>query len=156
MATKDLYLGIFLILLSILSYIETLSYPFESAYFPRFIIILLLLLGVAVLVREGILLRRTRAANSSDTPSTGKESGLWKTPAFRKVSLMVFSSLVYMVVMEQVGFFVTTLVYLPIMMKLLGIQKLRTILLSTGIVVLFIYLIFVSFLNVPFPDGITF
>ena len=156
MATKDLYMGVFLILLSILAYIETLAYPMESAYFPRFIIILLLLLGGVVLVKEVFIIRKNREENSPEALPTTEGTVFWKTPAFRKVSMMIFSSLVYMAVMEQIGFFVTTLIYLPIMMKLLGIKKLRTIILSTGIVVFFIYVIFVSFLNVPFPDGMTF
>lgn len=154
MLTKDLYLGIFLVLLSLLTFIETLSYPINSAYFPRFIIVLIALLGAATILKELRPLLKNRQANQKGDLSEDGKVGFWRMPSVRKVTMMIFSSLVYMVVMTYVGFFATTSVYLPVMMRLLGIRKLSTILLSTGIVVISIYLIFGMFLSVPFPDGI--
>ena len=154
MITKDLYLGGFLILLSILSYIETLSYPYESAYYPRFIIMLLAFLGVATVVTEIIKLKKTTDIKQAEKSSNDEKIAFWMMPRVRKVTMMIFGSLVYMVVMNYVGFFVTTSVYLPIMMRLLGIRKLKTVFLSTFVVVFVIYMIFVAFLNVPFPEGI--
>ena len=154
MLTKDLYLGGFLILLSVLCYIESLSYPYESAYFPRFIIMLLAILGVATVVKEIIKHKKSSDIKQSETPSRDEKIAFWMIPRVRKVALMIFSSLVYMVVMNYVGFFVTTSVYLPIMMRFLGIRKLKTLFLSTFVVVFVIYMLFVAFLNVPFPEGI--
>ena len=154
MITKDLYLGGFLILLSVLSYIESLSYPYESAYFPRFIIMLLAILGVATVVKEIIKHKKASDIKQSETSSRDEKIAFWMIPKVRKVALMIFSSLVYMVVMNYVGFFVTTSVYLPIMMRFLGIRKLKTLFLSTFVVVFVIYMLFVAFLNVPFPEGI--
>jgi hypothetical protein len=154
MLSKDMCLGIFLILLAIAAYLETLSYPINSAYFPRFIIVLLALLGVATVLKEIIQREMSKDINQKEALPKDEKVALWVTPKVKKVSVMVFSSLVYMVVMNYVGFFVTTSVYLPIMIRLLGIRKLRTIFLSSFLVVFFIYLIFVVFLHVPFPDGI--
>jgi len=154
MITKDLYLGGFLILLSVLSYIETLSYPYESAYYPRFIIMLLAILGVATVVTEIIKLKKATDIKQAEKSSKDEKIAFWMIPRVRKVTMMIFGSLVYMVVMNYVGFFVTTSVYLPVMMRLLGIRKLRTVFLSTFVVVFVIYMIFVAFLNVPFPEGI--
>lgn len=154
MLTKDLYLGVFLVLLSLLAFIETLSYPINSAYFPRFIIVLIALLGAATILKELRPLLKNRQANQGGNLSEDDKVAFWRMPKVRKVTMMVFSSLVYMVTMTYVGFFVTTSVYLPIMMRLLGVRKPSTILLSTGIVVVSIYLIFGMFLSVPFPDGI--
>ena len=154
MITKDLYLGGFLILLSVLCYIESLSYPYESAYFPRFIIMLLAILGVATVVKEIIKHKKSSDIKQSETSSRDEKIAFWMIPRVRKVALMIFSSLVYMVVMNYVGFFVTTSVYLPIMMRFLGIRKLKTLFLSTFVVVFVIYMLFVAFLNVPFPEGI--
>ena len=154
MLTKDMWLGIFLILLAILAFWETLSYPVNSAYFPQFILVLLALLGVATLVKEFARVKKSKASLAQEELAAEEKVPFWKNRMVRRVAMMIFSSLVYMVVMNYVGFFVTTLIYLPVMMRLLGIQKLRTIFLSSGLVVFFIYMIFVAFLNVPFPDGI--
>jgi len=154
MITKDLYLGGFLVLLSVLCYIESLSYPYQSAYFPRFIIALLAMLGLATVVKEIIKHKKATDNKQAKASSTDEKVAFWMMTSVRKVSMMIFSSLVYMVVMNYVGFFVTTSVYLPIMMRLLGIRRLRTLFLSTFVVVFVIYMIFVAFLNVPFPEGI--
>ena len=65
MITKDLYLGIFMILLSLLALIETRSYPVDSAYFPRFIILLIALLGVATILKELKQFLKNRKTNQS-------------------------------------------------------------------------------------------
>ncbi len=154
MITKDFYLGVFLVLLSLLAYIETRSYPVNSAYFPRFILLIIALLGAATILKElKPLLKNGKVERGADLPEGGRVA-FWRLPTVRKVSMMIFSSLAYMVIMGYVGFFVTTSIYLPVMMRLLGIRKPRTIWLSTGIVVISIYLIFGKFLSVPFPDGI--
>ncbi len=154
MITKDFYLGVFLVLLSLLAYIETRSYPVNSAYFPRFILLIIALLGAATILKElKPLLKNGKVERGADLPEGGRVA-FWHQPTVRKVSMMIFSSLAYMVIMGYVGFFVTTSIYLPVMMRLLGIRKPRTIWLSTGIVVISIYLIFGKFLSVPFPDGI--
>lgn len=152
--TKDLYLGGVLILLSVLCYIESLSYPYQSAYFPRFIILLLAFLGIAAVVKEIITYGKSIGREPDQSLSADEKIAVWRMPKVRKVAMMIFSSLAYMVVMNYVGFFVTTAAYLPVMMRLLGIRRLRTIFVSTFVVVFVIYMIFVAFLNVPFPEGI--
>jgi hypothetical protein len=155
MLTKDIYLGIFLILLAIAAYLETLSYPINSAYFPQFILMVLFLLGMATVFKELVRLKRSKDSRVAKALEADAKVAFWKNTIFRKVMMMVVSALLYMVVMSYIGFFVTTSIYLPVMMRLLGIQKLRTIILSSGLVVFFIYLIFVAFLCVPFPEGIS-
>ena len=69
---------------------------------------------------------------------------------------MVIYSMVYLLVINWVGFFSTTIVSIPIMVWLLGVRKKSTIIIGTGIVVVFIYLVFRVFLKVPFPEGLLF
>ena len=150
MLTKDSYLAIAIILFSIVVYLGSLSYPHESAYFPRFIIMLLGVLGGALFVRE----LRKKSGPTADKKNGG--TSIFKNQAFYKVSLMIFSTVIYLLIMNWVGFFSITIVYLPVMIWLMGVKKPSTILISTGIVLFFILLIFRIFLKVPFPEGFLF
>jgi len=150
MLTKDSYLAIVIILFSIVVYLGSLSYPHESAYFPRFIIILLGVLGGVLFVRE--FLKKSGPAIDKKNRSTS----IFQNQAFFKVSLMIFSSVIYLLIMNWVGFFSITIVYLPVMIRLMGVKKPSTIFISTGIVLSLIFLIFRAFLKVPFPEGLLF
>ena len=150
MLTKDAYLAIFIILLSIVIYLGSLSYPNDSAYFPRFIIMLLGALGVVLLVKE------IRQKTESTTKKNESKTSVIQNQAVFKVSLMIFASIIYLLIMIRVGFFCTTVVYLPVMIWLMGVKKPLTIFSSTGIVLFFIFLIFRAFLKVPFPEGLLF
>ena len=153
MLTKDMYLGLFIILFSIVVYVGTLSYPHESAYFARFILFLLAFLGCTLLVKE---IRRQISSAGLLKADQGETVLLWNQPAFRKVAMMIAFSVIFLLILTKVGFFVTTLFYLPVMIWMLGIKKRTTIALSTGVVVFFIFLIFRVFLKVPFPEGLLF
>lgn len=156
MLTKDLYLALMVILFSIVSYIIALPYPDNSAYFPRFIIILLGFLGCLILIKELRNIIKTRVSEPKTRPEAGDSIPLFHRPAFIKVTLMIVSSSIYLLVINWVGFFASALVYLPIMMWVLGIRKVRTIITATLVIVFFIYLIFGMFLKVPFPEGVLF
>ncbi len=156
MLTKNLYLALMIILFSIVSYLISLPYPDKSAYFPRFLIVLLAIWGVLILVKE---IQKNIKAGASK-PQTHAEAGdhipFFRQPAYRKVALMTVASMVYLLVINWVGFFSTALVYIPVMIWALGVRKIRTIIASTLVVVFFIYLIFSVFLRVPFPEGLLF
>jgi hypothetical protein len=147
-----MYLAVFIILFSIAAYMGASSYPHQSAYFPRFIIIFLAFLGCVMLAKE--IRGRTKRVDSKEADP--KDTGVRNREAFRKVSMMIVSSMIFLLALSKLGFFSVTLVYLPVMIWLLGIRKPSTIILSTGFVVFFIFLIFRVFLKVPFPEGLLF
>ena len=151
MITKDIFLALFVILFSIAAYIVTLSYPYESAYFPRFIIVLLGFLGLILLIKE---IRNRPSAVAATKGKVQDRIPFWHRSVFRKVASMIGSSLIYLIVLNHFGFFVSTLVYLPVMIWTLGVRKPKTIIFSTAFVVFFIFLIFQMFLRVPFPEGL--
>jgi hypothetical protein len=132
------------------------SYPYQSAYFPRIIIILLAILSFALLGKAFLARRRERAGKQQDYPKDTKKLALWKREVFRKVVLMVTGAMIFIGVMDFAGFYLTSLVYLPLMTWLLGVRKPRTIILSSFIVLFFVYLVFTAFLRVPLPEGIAF
>jgi len=62
--------------------------------------------------------------------------------------------LVYTLLIPRVGFFVTSAVFMLIMMVWMGYRKIVPMVLTTGIMLGFIYFLFVVQLNVPLPSGI--
>ncbi len=156
MLTKDLYLALGIILFSIVSYIGSLPYPYNSAYFPRFIIFLIGFLGCVLLIKEIRKNKQTHSAKNRGAANSGDGIPFFRQPAFFKVTVMIVASVIYLLVINWAGFFSSALVYMPIMMWVLGMRKIRTIITATLVVVFFIYLIFSIFLKVPFPEGILF
>ncbi|MBW2146238.1 MAG: tripartite tricarboxylate transporter TctB family protein [Deltaproteobacteria bacterium] len=156
MRRKDVYAVIFVLAVCLLAYWEALSYPHESAYFPR-IIIGLLALMTCILLGKLILAGIREKREGLQVPlEPGEKLPFWKQEVIRKVVIMLGGSIVYLLIMPSVGFFLTTLVYLPAMIRLLGVRKVRTIALSSFVVLFFIYLVFTNFLKVPLPEGIAF
>ena len=157
MVTKDMYSAIFLLILSLLAYIESLSYPTDSAYFPRVIIGLLALLSFALLEKSLSTMKQSRQEKGTGEQTKATEViSLFRSQAFKKAILMIAGSVIYLFVLSSVGFYATSLVYLFVMIWLLGVRKIRTILLSTFVVLFFIFLVFSAFLSVPLPEGVVF
>ncbi len=154
MGKRDLYAALILLAFSGLTYLEAYSYPQEAAYFPRTLIILLAVLSFVLLVKSIFAGKREKVAG--ERPLGADAPPFWKKEVVRKVFLMVAVSVVYFLIMSSVGFYLTTLVYLPVMTWLLGFRKIKVIALSTVIVLFFIYLVFSAFLKVPIPEGIAF
>jgi len=156
MLTKDFFLSIAIVLFSIGVYLGSLPYPHESAYFPRFIIFLIGFLGCVLLIKEIWKNKQTHSTKNTAAANSGDGIPFFWQPAFLKVALMIVASVIYLLTINWAGFFSSALVYLPIIMWVLGIRKIRTIITATLVVVFFIYLIFNMFLKVPFPEGILF
>mgnify|MGYP003958947941 CR=1 FL=1 len=156
MLTKDLYLALGIILFSIVSYIGSLPYPHQSAYFPRFIIFLIGFIGCVLLIKEIQKIKKTDSTKIKAGAGSGDDIPIFKQPAFIKVATMIVASALYLLAIDLFGFFSSALVYLPIMIWVLGVRKIRTIITATLGVVFFIFLIFSIFLKVPFPEGILF
>lgn len=64
--------------------------------------------------------------------------------------------LVYAAVVSTLGFYLTSALFLPLAMLLLGARKPLTISLTSAGVLLFIYLVFAKLLEVPLPESTLF
>jgi len=155
MVKTDFYVAIVLLAFCGLAYGEAYFYPHASAYFPRMIIFLLAGMSCALLAKSLLEVRKEKAAVHR-LPGAMEAPSFWKKEVFRKVFLMIAVSTVYLLIMSSIGFYLTTLAYLPVMIWLLGVRKPRVIVLSTVFVLIFIYLVFSAFLRVPIPEGIAF
>jgi putative tricarboxylic transport membrane protein len=153
---NDSYAAVILLVFCGIVYGVASSYPDQSAYFPRIIIVLLASMSAALLGRAFLARRRERAERQQGQPQAARKLAFWKREVFRKVVLMVAGAMIFIGVMDFAGFYLTSMVYLPLMTWLLGVRKPRTILLSSFAVLFFIYLVFTAFLRVPLPEGIAF
>jgi hypothetical protein len=145
-----------LLVFSLLAYLEALSYPYRSSYFPRIIIILIGLMACTLLTKSIREWRKQKKAPLYQRPEKDEGLPIWKQEMARKVLLMTTGSIFYLAILNLLGFFATSIVYLPVMIWLLGFRKVKTIAISTFVVLVFIYLIFVTFLKVPLPEGMAF
>jgi putative tricarboxylic transport membrane protein len=154
MGREDSYVAIFLLVFCGLAYGVSYPYPHASAYFPHIIILLLAIMSGALLAKSILEGRKEKIAGDRTTGVKGPS--FWKRESIRKVILMLAVFIFYLLVMSSIGFYLTTLVYLPVMIWLLGVRKIKVVAFSTVFVLIFIYLVFSAFLKVPIPEGILF
>ncbi|MBE0585723.1 MAG: tripartite tricarboxylate transporter TctB family protein [Desulfofustis sp.] len=62
----------------------------------------------------------------------------------------------YAMLLEQVGFYLASSLFLPAAMVLLGSRKTPLITITSGSVLLFVYLVFAKLLSVPLPESTLF
>ena len=104
---------------------------------------LLLLLSLSLVVSG---LRDTKLSGAYDFPAM-------RYAAARGASAIVFSVL-YIVSMDTLGYFVSTLVFLMVFLWLSGARSWKGILLFFATILPFIYLLFVKALHVILPSGL--
>jgi putative tricarboxylic transport membrane protein len=142
--TEILILGAFLII-SIGLYKSTADFPEmvqgSTANYIRFLAVSL---GILCLVEAGLWMRKKHQ-------DQGKKLNMTAAP-FRFWSLLILM-FVYSLLLEYLGFYVTSALFLPMTMFVLGARKVFLIALTSGGVLLFVFLVFGKILGVPLPES---
>lgn len=134
---RDRIAGLIILLISAGFFCEGWSYPFRSRLFPLALLTLLMIGAIILIVRS--------------PRKEGEEGGEPK-----KVLLTTVLCVAYVALVEVLGYFVATSVFMAVFMAMMGIRKPLVYLLAiTGINVAF-YLLFVWQLKVPVPAGFFF
>ena len=128
------------------SFPDSRGADFGPALFPRLIAVVLILLGISVLLqsRKGRIQAQDAEAQIPEGQHTLTSTGL------RNVTITVATTVVYIVVVEKLGFIPTTAVFLLVLMKMFGLSTARSLIfscLSTG----FVYVLFSVVLRVVLP-----
>ncbi len=148
MKKNDIVFGAIFAALGIFIFTQTLFYPsLEKGHpgpglFPNLLAVLFIIFG-------GILILKARKP-----PAPGEEEPV--PSARRKVSnafLVLGVVVVYVAVVDLLGFLVTSAILLFILMKKLGAPAVRSAVASVCIT-LFINVMFLKILRVPLPPGI--
>ncbi len=135
------YIAVLIIYIVTISFfIQSFSMVKDAGLFPRLISGILIFLNTlyGIEIYRGIDNKKKK----KDDIVTSKLIGI------------VALSTLYIILVNYLGYVITTLVYLPVTMRYLGIKNNKVIALSSIVSVVVIYLCFVTLLDVPIPTGI--
>ncbi len=132
--------------ISVLLYKSTESFPevtqSSTALYIRF---LATTLGIFSLLE---LLLRMRKKNVDRD-----QEKMQLTEAPMKFTALLVLMFVYAMLLEPLGFYLASALFLPLTMYILGSRRLLSIVLTTGGVLLFVFLVFALLLGVPLPES---
>lgn len=141
----DYFILVFCVVLAVLLHRSTASYPEicqnSTAAYVRF---LALCLGVLSLVQVYINYKK----NDNSSVELYKDK--------RRFTILLILLLIYTLLISFFGFMLSTALFLPLTMFMMGHRNKKVIALSSAGLLLFIQILFVSLLQVPLPDGMIF
>ena len=138
----DILVSIFFIVLAILLYRSTASYPksalFTTAVYVKFLAISLGIAGIVQLL-------------FSFRIDISQKIVFAKEP--KKFFILVVFLILYIWIMRYLGFIISTLLFLPTTMWFMGYKKfIKSIVISAGIT-LFVYILFVRIFEIQLPEA---
>ena len=140
---NDLFIGLFLTSASVFLLFETMKINPMAARFPR--VVYGLFIGMSVLLTI-LGIRKTLR------PELALKSDFLLNFRVIRAPLMVFFILsAYMALMYLFGFFISTAVFVPVIMLFYGIRTVRTIVLTNIILNAFVYFVFIRVLRIVLP-----
>ena len=143
MRKYDKFLTIGLFILEAFYFILIKQLPPKAARYPYFVLGLMVFLTLLLAINTFLI----KPKNTED-----KEEDQFKGNLYGQFFLIMALSAVYVILIDIIGFFVTTAIYLFVTMVALKSSVKWSIVVSI-LFPIFLYLIFVSFLKVPVPKG---
>ena len=143
MRKYDKFLTIGLFILEAFYFLLIKQLPPKAARYPYFVLGLMVFLTLLLAINTFLI----KPKNTED-----KEEDQFKGNLYGQFFLIMALSAVYVILIDIIGFFVTTAVYLFVTMLALKSNIKWSIVVSI-LFPIFLYLIFVSFLKVPVPRG---
>ena len=144
MRKYDKFLTIGLFILEAFYFLLIKQLPPKAARYPYFVLGLMVFLTLLLAINTFII----KPKNAEED----KEEDQFKGNLYGQFFLIMALSAVYVILIDIIGFFVTTAIYLFVTMVTLKSNIKWSIVVSILFPV-FLYLIFVSFLKVPVPKG---
>ena len=144
MRKYDRFLTIGLFILEAFYFLLIKQLPPKAARYPYFVLGLMVFLTLLLAINTFLI----KPKNSEED----KEEDQFKGNLYGQFFLIMALSAVYVILIDIIGFFVTTAIYLFVTMVALKSSIKWSIVVSI-LFPIFLYLIFVSFLKVPVPKG---
>ncbi|ERT48093.1 tripartite tricarboxylate transporter TctB family protein [Fusobacterium polymorphum] len=144
MRKYDKFLTIGLFILEAFYFLLIKQLPPKAARYPYFVLGLMVFLTLLLAINTFII--KPKDAEED------KEEDQFKGNLYGQFFLIMALSAIYVILIDIIGFFVTTAIYLFVTMVTLKSNIKWSIVVSILFPV-FLYLIFVSFLKVPVPKG---
>ncbi|ASS39363.1 MULTISPECIES: tripartite tricarboxylate transporter TctB family protein [Fusobacterium] len=144
MRKYDKFLTIGLFILEAFYFLLIKQLPPKAARYPYFVLGLMVFLTLLLAINTFLIKPKNTEEN--------KEEDQFKGNLYGQFFLVIALSAVYVILIDIIGFFVTTAIYLFVTMLALKSNIKWSIVVSI-LFPIFLYLIFVSFLKVPVPRG---
>lgn len=144
MRKYDKFLTIGLFILEAFYFLLIKQLPPKAARYPYFVLGLMIFLTLLLAINTFLIKPKNTEEN--------KEEDQFKGNLYGQFFLVIALSAIYVILIDIIGFFVTTAVYLFVTMLALKSNIKWSIIVSI-LFPIFLYLIFVSFLKVPVPRG---
>ena len=144
MRKYDKFLTIGLFILEAFYFLLIKQLPPKAARYPYFVLGLMVFLTLLLAINTFLI----KPKNSEED----KEEDQFKGNLYGQFFLIMALSAVYVILIDIIGFFVTTAIYLFVTMVILKSNIKWSIVVSI-VFPIFLYLVFVSFLKVPVPRG---
>ena len=144
MRKYDKFLTIGLFILEVFYFLLIKQLPPKAARYPYFVLGLMIFLTLLLAINTFLIKPKNTEEN--------KEEDQFKGNLYGQFFLVIALSAIYVILIDIIGFFVTTAVYLFVTMLALKSNIKWSIIVSI-LFPIFLYLIFVSFLKVPVPKG---
>ncbi len=142
----DLFTSIFLTVFSIFILYNLRELPYNSAYYPRFLIGLFMAASLCLMIRAVYRIFHTRSSVAA---------GQTIHMHTRSLALAALSG-IYIVCLPHIGYVVTTAGFIPLMTWILGVRSWRVLILIPVITTGVLYITFTRLLMVPLPAGLFF
>ncbi|PHI12880.1 tripartite tricarboxylate transporter TctB family protein [Fusobacterium polymorphum] len=143
MRKYDKFLTIGLFILEAFYFLLIKQLPPKAARYPYFVLGLMVFLTLLLAINTFLI----KPKNTED-----KEEDQFKGNLYGQFFLIMALSAVYVILIDIIGFFVTTAIYLFVTMVALK-SSVKWSIVASILFPIFLYLIFVSFLKVPVPKG---
>ena len=143
MRKYDKFLTIGLFILEAFYFLLIKQLPPKAARYPYFVLGLMVFLTLLLAINTFLI----KPKNTED-----KEEDQFKGNLYGQFFLIMALSAVYVILIDIIGFFVTTAIYLFVTMVILKSNIKWNIVVSI-VFPIFLYLVFVLFLKVPVPRG---
>lgn len=135
--------------IAIMLYLSTASFPEmtqgSTATYIRFLAV-----SLGILSLMELLLKMRKSNKTSD----GESMKVTDAPA--KFTALLILMFVYAMLLEPLGFYLASAIFLPLTMYILGSRKKLAIILTSAGVLLFVFLVFAKLLGVPLPESTLF
>ncbi|WP_053362534.1 tripartite tricarboxylate transporter TctB family protein [Bacillus sp. FJAT-27251] len=116
-------------------------------FFPYFLSIMVVLLSILSFAAEFKKQKRT------EERSQPVEAGRMEKKYYWRVFLIFISLVAWIYIVPILGFILTTVIFIALVMLIIGSRKWRQILLVPTLFTLFIYYVFKMLFYVPLPEG---
>lgn len=130
-------------------WIASLSYPPKSAFFPRAVIVALLFFVAIYLIKEFVKNKKGPSLSKNPAKPLGEKL---QSIQFRRAFVLCSGIFLYYIIARPLGFILTNFVILGALMRILGANWRRTLVLTVVITIL-LHFFFREYLHAPFPRG---